>query len=219
MNPLLDITDKIEQFRDMLLFDPLGTLPIMADALQELDTNLGEEAALALRYWVGVRCGAREWNREWEDWYLRVMAKYGSWTERHMAGNAVYAEMSGRLCHLFTCAEFFGRFDAKLVQRQPIFTLTIRQMNWDCMVAFSEEWPQVRELILDYRDSNDISTIGVVHGLEMVEMPALQKVMVHLPDTQHNRAVKGHAAITMMELVEKKRIPRGTHLWWNDRPT
>jgi hypothetical protein len=219
MNPLLTITAKIDEFRDALLADPLGTFPILADALQELPTDLGEEAAHAVRYWAGVRCGLRNWNREWEDWYLRIMAKYGAMTERHLAGDRVFCEMSGRMCHLFTCAEFWDRFDRKLTHRHPIFTLTFREMSWRCMEAFNEPWPQVRELILDYRDSIDIQTIGVVHALERLEMPSLQKVMVQLPDTQHNRAVKGQAALAMMSLVTKKRIPKGTQLWWNDRPT
>lgn len=221
MNPLRLITAKIDEFRDALLMDPLSTLPIMADALQELPTDLGEEAANAIRYWVGVRCRQRNWDREWEDWYLRVMKKYGSMTETYHArpDNAVVCELSGRMCHLFTSATFYARFDAPRVHRQPIFTLTMNGMNWSCMNAFYNDWPQVRELILDYRNSVDIQTIGVVYAFERLHMPALEKVMVHLPETRENAGTKGRAANALMMLVEKGRIPKGTQLWWNGKPT
>ena len=218
MSEFHQIIETIREFRPSILSDPLGTLSILADALQE-QSDLGEEAAHALRYWRDIRTGLREPDPKWETWFVTAMEKYGPPEVVSRGEQGAYLTLRGRLLTMFTEAECFRIVTVAPLASHPIFTVAIREVQWDALYKLNHAvFSNTQDLTLDFRESTHIFFTGVVRAVELIEMPNLRNLGIHAIANRHTASLRGRASVAMMEAVAKKRIPKGTRLWWNGEP-
>lgn len=219
MNEFHRILSMVQEFRPAILSDPLGSIPILADALQELG-ELGEESAHAIRYWCGIRNGLRKQDKKWEKWYIDVMEKYGKSELAFRGETGTFLRLRGRLLTMFTEAECFRVISTPELSAHPIFTVAIREVQWEALQKLSHPvFSNTQDLTLDFRESTHIFYTGVVYACERIYMPNLRNIGIYAVSNRQTAALKGRTSVTLMDAVAKGRIPKGTRLWWNGEPT
>lgn len=209
------------EYRPAVLLDPMGTLPVLADNLEDSCGSLGQEAANALRYWCRVRDGHQAQDSAYEEWFTRVMAKYGPAEVIGRDGEQrEVSRLCGRVLNYWTRVIFTNQVSPALIQGQPIVSVEIVRPLWNAIYLLGDPcWRNTQELTLDYRDGH-IRTLGVVRGLESIMMPCLRRIMVHVDvDRNSGSGIKGRAAVALNESVLKGEVPRGVQLWWNGERT
>lgn len=223
MNEFRLILERIGLFKTSILADPYGNLPILSDNLRDDCGSLGEEAANAIDYWVRTRLDLDDRGPKWEEWLLRVMAKYGAIEEvRTHNGRGVQCTLRGRLLTFWTEAEFTREIIPEYISGHPIKLITIREANWYGFGLLEDKCvSQVDKLVLDFRESTNAFMVGVVRAIECLTMPQLRKIMVYSHEARRGEYIglKGKVGVALAEAVEQRRIPKGTEFWWNDRRT
>lgn len=208
-------------YRPAVLLNPMGTLLVLADNLDESCGSLGQEAGKALRYWCAVRDGHQPQDPAYEEWFTRVMVKYGP--AEVIARDGEQREVSrlcGRVLTYWTRVIFTNQVAPALIQDQPIVSVEIVRPLWNAIYLLGDPcWRNTQELTLDFRDGH-IRTLGVVRSLEALTMPCLRRIMIRVDvDRNSGSGIKGRAAVALNESVLKGEVPRGVELWWNGERT
>lgn len=220
MNEHHQIITTVAAFRKSMLEDPLGTLPVLADALRELGA-LGNEAGDAICYWRDCRYGVRKPEDKWDEWYSKVMEKYGSAEYTYKTPNREPSlKLDGRVLTMFTRAESWRTITPALLADHPIFTYTMREARWEGIYQLgSEVFRNTEDLTLDFRDSLDVFTMGVVASMDRLCMPRLKRINVIVVETRATGPLKGRTGAAIMEAFKEGRVPRGVQFFWNSEPT
>jgi hypothetical protein len=184
-------------------------LPILADQLDDMATPHSREAADAIRYWLDVSTNVRMRDKEWDEWYTRVISKYGA---LKILDNNGDTQLGGRVCYYMTHAFFRGRVDYRVFQNNPLVSLHFAKFNWGMMeILRNGNLRNIVDLTLDFDFSDDIVNVGVVRAVEVIDAPQLQELHLVATAREHDM-LKGMSSVALMD---NKKIPKPIKVTWN----